>query len=1042
MRSQTVLSVLAELAPAGGDRVHDVTRGGQPLVWLDDAERAPRNADSDRLAAVDALHREERVLRRAWGFIAGQTEIDGVRRKVRVPLLTQPVRIERGLTGYRVVPAGDAEITPLVEDRELAAAMESAPGLGSAGWLDAIGTRAWLWSVAEATGLPIDATTTTTARLPGDRLVMVCRAALFVARDVFGGGLVDGLRSWSGRDLTGTAFAAIYDPPDSVSSDEAPAGRGDASAGGAVGRGGAAWHGDGSARGGPVSGRRSGSGSRASAEEADVLSPLPLTRAQAEVVARARTAAVTVVSGPPGSGKSHTVIAAALEVVHRGGSVLVATQSPHAADVLAELLTRYPGPVPVLFGNAERRAALAAGLAAGAEAGVGERDLRADRQAVSDNHSSVRQRAREIEAALTLHSQAAELVTWQPLLPGLAADVPGAFDDAVDLDEVVALLETDHGPSRWGRWRAGRARKRGLRLLRPTPGALGTAGALGTTGALGRSGALGTERVSRAGGVSGTADASGARGTERARGSERARGTERARGAAGVRGMAGMRGAPGVPDDRVGDAIRAATAQRAEARLAATGGTDLDSQWAALHAAEDTLAEVVGEAMRRAARSRKRWDGDARRGTAALASALRAGRNRRRELLARLDAVALVRALPLWIGTVSDVDDLLPATPGMFDLVVLDEASHVDQIRAAPVLARARRALVVGDPRQLRFVSFVSDVDVAEVLTRHGADDRLDVRRVSAYDLAAGAAPTTWLDEHHRSSPALIGFSAKRFYDDRITVATRHPRTETQAPIDVVRVHAATVTKGVNAAEVDAVVGVVRSLAESGRTGIGVVSPFRAQAEALEKSLLKAFPAERIEQLGLRVGTVHAFQGSEAATVVASLGLVPSDAAGRRRFVTDPHLFNVMITRARRHLVMVTSLPDPDGLLGDFFAYAEKPPHPDPGPDPTGWPGALAAELRKLDLPVRPRYEVGTWHVDLCTGRPETAIGIFCEVHPDGPPAHIARHRALHRTGWHLIDALPSRYHNDPRRAALEIAAALTPAALTPAAQPAASSGP
>ncbi|GAA2537503.1 hypothetical protein GCM10010435_00650 [Winogradskya consettensis] len=978
MRSQTVLSVLAELAPAGGDRVHDVTRGGQPLVWLDDAERAPRNADSDRLAAVDALHREERVLRRAWGFIAGQTEIDGVRRKVRVPLLTQPVRIERGLTGYRVVPAGDAEITPLVEDRELAAAMESAPGLGSAGWLDAIGTRAWLWSVAEATGLPIDATTTTTARLPGDRLVMVCRAALFVARDVFGGGLVDGLRSWSGRDLTGTAFAAIYDPPDPFSSDDAPADRGDAS----TGRG-SAWRGDGSARGGPFSGRRLGSGSRASAEEADVLSPLPLTRAQAEVVERARTAAVTVVSGPPGSGKSHTVIAAALEVVHRGGSVLVATQSPHAADVLAELLTRYPGPVPVLFGNAERRAALAAGLAAGSEAGVSERDLRVDRQAVSDNHSSVRDRTREIEAALTLHSQAAELVTWQPLLSGLAADVPGAFDDAVDLDAVVALLETDHGPSRWGRWRAGRARKRGLRLLRPSPGA------------------------------SGTADGSG------------------------LRGAAGMRGAPGVPDDRVGDAIRAATAQRAAARLAATGGTDLDSQWAALHAAEDTLAEVVGEAMRRAARSRKRWDGDARRGAAALASALRAGRNRRRELLARLDAVALVRALPLWIGTVSDVDDLLPATPGMFDLVVLDEASHVDQIRAAPVLARARRALVVGDPRQLRFVSFVSDVDVAEVLTRHGADDRLDVRRVSAYDLAAGAAPTIWLDEHHRSSPALIGFSAKRFYDDRITVATRHPRTEAQAPIDVVRVHAATVTKGVNAAEVDAVVGVVRSLAESGRTGIGVVSPFRAQAEALEKSLLKAFPAERIEQLGLRVGTVHAFQGSEAATVVASLGLVPSDAAGRRRFVTDPHLFNVMITRARRHLVMVTSLPDPDGLLGDFFAYAEKPPHPDPGPDPTGWPGTLAAELRKLDLPVRPRYEVGTWHVDLCTGPPETALGVFCEVHPDGPPAHIARHRALHRTGWHLIDALPSRYHNDPRRAALEIAAALTPAA-----QPAASSGP
>jgi Mrp family chromosome partitioning ATPase len=101
------------------------------------------------------------------------------------------------------------------------------------------------------------------------------------------------------------------------------------------------------------------------------VSPLPLTGAQADVVRRARTAAVTVVSGPPGNGKSHAVAAAALDVVHRGGSVLVATQSPHAADVLADLLARYRGPVPVLFGDAERRTALAGDLAARAAGLVG-----------------------------------------------------------------------------------------------------------------------------------------------------------------------------------------------------------------------------------------------------------------------------------------------------------------------------------------------------------------------------------------------------------------------------------------------------------------------------------------------------------------------------------------------------------------------------------------------------------------------------------------------------------------------------------------------
>ena len=962
MQPPTVLAVLAELAPAGGDRIYDVTRGGQPLAWIADAERTPRKAEFDRLAALDALHREERILRRGWGFIAGRTELDGAARKVRVPLLSQPVHLERGLAGYRIVPAGDIEITALLEDRELAAAMEAAPGLATPGWLDAIGSRAWLWSVAEATGLPIDAITESGRRLPTDRLVLVAEAALFVVRDVFGAGLGDSLRSWAGRDLGGTALAALYGEERETAPDEAP-----------------------------------------------VLSPLPLTDAQAEVVARARTAPVTVVSGPPGNGKSHAVIAAALEVVRRGGSVLVATQSPHAADVLAGLLARYPGPTPVLFGDAERRTALAAELAAGTESGTAERELRADRAAIEQDLDLVRETRAAVLAALDLERHAAALPTWQPQLPGLAADVPGAFDDTVDLAQAAALLARGRGAGGVPADGSGD----GPAFGRGAGG--GLVGGRDAGGGLARGWGSGDGLAFGAGTGAGAASGGGLAGWWRRWRS----------GVAYRRGRRLLRVADGVPEGRVTEAIAAATAQRAAARLAATGGTDLAARWAALHAAEAALAETVGAALRRATRSAKRWTSDARRGTAALATALRSGRNRRRELLAALDGPPLIRALPLWIGTVADVEDLLPAAPGLFDLVVIDEASHVDQVRAAPVLARARRALIVGDPRQLRFVSFVSDVDVAEVLARHGADERLDVRRVSTYDLAAGAAPAVWLDEHHRCAPHLIGFSARRFYADRIAVATRHPRTEVRDAIDVIRVTDAAVAKGVNAAEVAVVVDVVHGLAASGRTGIGVVSPFRPQAEALEAALLAAFTVDRIEALRLRVGTVHAFQGSEADVVVASLGLVPTDAAGRHRFVADPHLFNVLITRARERLVVVTSLTSATGLLGDYLAYAEKPPPPDPGADATGWAATLSAELHRLGLPVRPGYPVGAWPLDLCVGPAETAIGVLCGVHPDGPAAHLARQRALHRAGWRLVDGFPSRWQGDPRRAALEIAETL-----------------
>ncbi|GAA1620662.1 DEAD/DEAH box helicase [Actinoplanes couchii] len=898
MTPAAVLAVLADLAPAGtGDRGLDVTRGGQPLVWLTDAEKAPRKAETDRLAALDALHREERILHRGWGFLAGQVDVDGTSRKVRAPLLTQPVRLERALTGYRVVPAGDVEITPLVEDRGWAAGLEAAPNLNGANWLSAIGSKAWLTSAAEATGLAFDAVTEATTRLPKDRLVLVARAALFVVRDVFGGGLRDSLLTWAGRDLSGTALAALYDGGDDRGAE-------------------------------PVDGEA-------------VVSPLPLSAAQERVVARVRTAPVTVVSGPPGNGKSHTVVAAALEVVARGGSVLVATQSPHAAEVLAGLLARYPGPAPVLFGDTTSRDDLATTLAAGADEGVTARQLRADRHTMDQTLAAVRRERTALTELLHAEQLAAGLEQFEPMLAALSADVPGAFDDSTDLAEVSRLLgaAADRTASAgwWGRRRSAADRKRAHRLLRVSVG---------------------------------------------------------------------------VPEGRVLEALAAGTAQRAAARIAVSGGGDLAGRWARLHVAEQELRDAAGVAVRHAARSAKRWDGDGRRAAAALATALRAGRNRRRELLARLDAPPLVQALPLWIGTVADVEDLLPAAPGLFDLVVIDEASHVDQVRAAPVLARARRALIVGDPRQLRFVSFVSDAGVGEVLARHGADDRLDVRRVSTFDLAAAAAPATWLNEHFRSVPHLIGFSARRFYDDRISIMTRTPEADADRAIEVV---------AVDGDEVPAAVAAVEKLAAAGFRGIGVLTPFRAQADALEKALVKAFRVERIEELGLRVGTVHAFQGSEADAVVVSLALTDDDTAGRRRFVTDPQLFNVMITRARKRLVLLSALTEPPaGVLADYLAHAAEPGRAlQPGPDPIGWAARLAVELERLEVPIRPGYQVGSWHLDLCAG----PVGVLCGVHPDGPEAHLARQSALHRAGWRLVDAFPSRWGGDPRRAALEIAA-------------------
>jgi len=64
---------------------------------------------------------------------------------------------------------------------------------------------------------------------------------------------------------------------------------------------------------------------------------------------------------------------------------------------------------------------------------------------------------------------------------------------------------------------------------------------------------------------------------------------------------------------------------------------------------------------------------------------------------------------------------------------------------------------------------------------------------------------------------------------------------------------------------------------------------------------------------------------------------------------------------------------------------------------------------------------VGRWTVDLCAGVGPGAVALDCLVHPDGPEAHVARHRALRRAGWRVVDAFASRWDGDAAAAAVEL---------------------
>ena len=101
----------------------------------------------------------------------------------------------------------------------------------------------------------------------------------------------------------------------------------------------------------------------------------------------------------------------------------------------------------------------------------------------------------------------------------------------------------------------------------------------------------------------------------------------------------------------------------------------------------------------------------------------------------------ILRAFPLWSVSNLSARSALPLVPGLFELVVIDEASQCDIASVVPLLARSRRAVFAGDPMQLRHVSTL-DVAVEQTLLQqyeltNTAVQRFTYRVNSAFDLGS-----------------------------------------------------------------------------------------------------------------------------------------------------------------------------------------------------------------------------------------------------------------------------------------------------------------
>jgi hypothetical protein len=636
------------------------------------------------------------------------------------------------------------------------------------------------------------------------------------------------------------------------------------------------------------------------AEDRPILEVLPLNTEQRQAVVQGLSAPLTVVTGPPGTGKSQVVTSLLANQAWLESSVLFSSKNNHAVDVV-ESRTNDLGPYPLLLrlGKEEHHARVAQHLTSGlAETTPADAVARYDwltrtHQQDCDRFAAVQ---RQIAAVMSVRNAVDEAERTAEPARAMFGDERFAALRSADLDAV-------------------------RRRLRAFTSALDAALEPSHT-AMGR--LLGDSRGRRVDRV-----------------------VEIARDLVADAELLGIATPSGEPNLEVWESFSKQLADRLQwAERVRAYGSGLEKLRAArpLEQLARDLTHIAEESARTSLelwqswlRLRpSRWTPEKRKLLSEYVSLLQmivggdgygegAGRRVFRRYYTLFPKVAKI--LPCWAVTSLSARGRLPFEPGFFDLVVIDEASQCDIASALPLLYRARRAVIIGDPLQLKHVSTVAPQQDRLMLAAHGlaeghASWAYSVN--SLFDLAR-----SWcryedlvnLRDHHRSHRDIITFSNRHFYRGALRIATDHerlkrPPAEGEALGPAVRwrdvrgkVIRPPAGGALNSPEAEAIVAEVRKLVvDRGYNGaIGVVTPFRAQANRIRTLVHQDRElTHRLAALQFVVDTVHGFQGDERDVIFFSPVVSVGSNDNMLRFLkTHGNLFNVAVTRARSELVVV-----------------------------------------------------------------------------------------------------------------------------------------
>ena len=401
-------------------------------------------------------------------------------------------------------------------------------------------------------------------------------------------------------------------------------------------------------------------------------------------------------------------------------------------------------------------------------------------------------------------------------------------------------------------------------------------------------------------------------------------------------------------------------------------------------------------------------------------------------------------AVPAWVMPLHRVWDTIKPQPGMFDVIIVDEASQCG-LEGLPLSFLAKKVLIVGDDKQISPDNVGVPLDnvqrlIAQFLPDFVHRTSFDIKR-SLFDHAKiryGTSRIT-LREHFRCMPEIIRFSNELCYSATPLIPLRQYGPDRLPPTKHFFVSGGyregEGNRVINRPEAEAIVDKIEEMCAdpkyADKTMGVVILQGEAQGALIEKMLLDRIGVKAMEERRLICGNPYTFQGDERHIIFLSMVAAPNARMRPMSSTPDERRFNVAASRARDMMILFHSVQSEDlshlclrrrllehfkgtrqaelaGLTKDELemraARDNRQVVEPPSPFGSWFEVDVALELLRRNYIVYAQHEVAGKFIDLMVEGGKARLAVECDGDhwhgADNYEKDMERQRRLERCGW------------------------------------------